>query len=598
VLQGRYRLDAQLASGAMGVVYRGERLQLGRSVAVKFLHPWIATQKAFIQRFETEARAMSRLQHPNCVSVIDFGVDGTPYLVMDFLTGQTLRGTLAAGALEPARALRIVRQLLAGLGYAHAQGIVHRDLKPENLILGDEPGLSDHLRILDFGLAKLRDGPAMTAGLAVGTPSYMSPEQTGADGPIDARTDLYAVGVVLFELLTGRKPFQSENVGELLLMQRELPPPLLRAAAPDAGLSAALEAVVGKALSKFADDRFQSAAAFSAALDATPEGGARPAPAAAPARKATEIWAARPATPVFSAPAPASPPPGTPAPPVKGVFAGAGRAAPAGGAAAPPSPGAAGAQVPRPVPAPSADATIVDSPSRIERLVGGEGGAPAAAPRDRRVLWTGIALGAAAVAALLVGRGLRTDLGAAKPQPSPPTTVGIASAKTAQMARAAPAVAPPPAGHEERLADARRLLARGDWEQARTALEGLRAEAPDDPEAAYLLATIDLEHHHYAEGLAAAQIAARRNPALKSDPDLIKDVIASLANDPTSDRAEAFLHGAGPAATPFLKDAAHRDPNPRVRDRAAAVLAGEGRSSSASSWSRSSHSSSSSVFHR
>ncbi|HVU51951.1 MAG TPA: serine/threonine-protein kinase, partial [Polyangia bacterium] len=283
VLQGRYRLEALLASGAMGVVYRGQRVQLERPVAVKFLHPWIATQKAFLTRFDTEARAMSRLQHPNCVSVIDFGVEGTPYLVMDFVTGRTLREVLAGGRLEPSRALRLVRQLLAGLGYAHAQGIVHRDLKPENMILSEEPGLSDHLRILDFGLAKLRDGPAMTAGLAVGTPSYMSPEQTGAEGAIDARTDLYAVGVLLFELLAGRKPFQSENVGELLLMHRETPPPLLRAAVPAAGLSAEMEAVVGKALSKFADDRYQSAAEFTAALDATPEGRGV-VPAAAPAR--------------------------------------------------------------------------------------------------------------------------------------------------------------------------------------------------------------------------------------------------------------------------------------------------------------------------
>src|SRR5205814_7763543 len=130
------------------------------------------------------------------------------------------------GRLPTARALAIVRQLLAGLAHAHAQGIVHRDLKPENLVLSEEQGLEDHLRILDFGLAMLRDGPAMTAGLAVGTPSYMSPEQSGAEGAIDARTDLYAVGIVLFELLTGRKPFQSENVGELILMQRESPPPL------------------------------------------------------------------------------------------------------------------------------------------------------------------------------------------------------------------------------------------------------------------------------------------------------------------------------------------------------------------------------------
>ena len=398
VLQGRYRLDAQLASGAMGVVYRGQRVQLERPVAVKFLHPWIATQKAFITRFDTEARAMSRLQHPNCVSVIDFGVEGTPYLVMDFVTGKTLRElllTLGGARFEPARALRIVRQLLAGLGYAHAQGIVHRDLKPENLMLSDEPGLSDHLRILDFGLAKLRDGPAMTAGFAVGTPSYMSPEQTGADGAIDARTDLYAVGIVLFELLAGRKPFQSENVGELLLMHRESPPPLLRAAAPTAGLSAELEAVVAKALSKFADDRFQSAAELTAALDATPEGRGVTPPAAAPARPASATL-----------PLPA-------------------------------------AQPPRPVPTPAADATMVDSPSRIQRLVGGEGAAPtdAAPPRDRRVVWVGIALGTVAVAALLVGRALRTTaVDSAKTTSATPRAVDAPSkpsgaATAAQCAR-------------------------------------------------------------------------------------------------------------------------------------------------------------------
>ncbi len=238
LLQGRYRILSKLASGAMGVVYQGERVQLGRPVAVKFLHPWIAAQKAFLSRFENEAKAMSRLAHPNCVSVIDFGVEGTPYLVMDFVTGQHAARGDAGGRLAPARVFKIAQQLLAGLAHAHAQGIVHRDLKPENLILSGEAGLEEHLRILDFGLAKLRDGPAMTAGFAVGTPSYMSPEQSGGAGTIDARTDLYAVGVLLFEILAGRKPFLSENVGELIFMHRESPPPLLREAAPAAGYSA------------------------------------------------------------------------------------------------------------------------------------------------------------------------------------------------------------------------------------------------------------------------------------------------------------------------------------------------------------------------
>ncbi|HEV3031667.1 MAG TPA: serine/threonine-protein kinase [Polyangia bacterium] len=584
VLQGRYRLDAQLASGAMGIVYRGERLQLGRPVAVKFLHPWIATQRAFLDRFQNEARAMSRLQHPNCVSVIDFGVDGAPYLVMDFITGKTLRDTIAGGRLEPARALRLVRQLLAGLGYAHAQGIIHRDLKPENLILSDEPGLSDHLRILDFGLAKLRDGPAMTAGLAVGTPSYMSPEQTGADGAIDARTDLYAVGIVLFELLAGRKPFQSENVGELLLMHRDQPPPLLRASAPDVGLSAEIEAVVSKALSKFADDRYQSAAEFSAALDATPEGGAaRPgAGRAAPVRPVV--------TAAFFRAAPMGAPP----------------AQAPGGAAALQPPGAAPAASP-----PPSDATIVDSASRIQRLVG-EAAAPAAAPRDRRAVWGGIGLGALAVAALLVGRAVRTNAGSkvdARRADGASASVkaqraAAAPAKTTAESSAAPAAAPatesprPSASAiAEQLAEARRLLARGDWEQARATLETLRAGAPDDADAAYLLATIDLEHRRWAEGLAAAQVAARRNPALKSDPDLVKDVIQALASDPSAERAQSFLRGAGAPAKPFLKEAARRDPNLKVRDRAAELLAGDNRSPFR--WSsRSSSPSSRSVFHR
>ncbi|HVU52111.1 MAG TPA: hypothetical protein VHL80_15540, partial [Polyangia bacterium] len=164
-------------------------------------------------------------------------------------------------------------------------------------------------------------------------------------------------------------------------------------------------------------------------------------------------------------------------------------------------------------------------------------------------------------------------------------------------AGSAPAAPPPAVNVDEQLADARRTLARGEWEQARASLEGLRAQAPDNADVAYLLATIDLEHHRYAEGMAAAQVAARRDPALKADPDLIKDVIGALASDPMAERAESFLRAAGPQATPFLKDAAHRDPNPRVRDRAAALLAEKG--GGRSSWSsRSSSRSSGSVFHR
>jgi serine/threonine-protein kinase len=524
VLQGRYRINAKLAAGAMGVVYKGERVQLGRPVAVKFLHPWIAAHQAFLTRFDNEARAMSRLQHPHCVSVIDFGVEGSPYLVMDFATGRTLRQVLEGGRIEPTRVLRLARQLLAGVGHAHAQGIVHRDLKPENLVLADEAGLGEHLRILDFGLAKLRDGPAMTTGLAVGTPSYMSPEQTGAEGAIDARTDLYAVGVVLFELLTGQKPFVSDNVGQLLLMHRETPPPLLRATAPDAGFSAELEAVVTKALSKFADDRYQSAAELVAALEATPEGRGVERPSAARA------------------------------------------------VAAPPS-GAPGRAV-------AADATIVESPSAIERIVNGQVGGPAAVPRDRKRVWLGVGAGAVAVIALLVGAATR-----------PPR--GQTGGSGAVAERPASHVAP--AGGDARLEEARVLVARGEWERAIALLETLRAERPDAAEPAYLLATIQLDHRRFSDGLAAAQLAARKDPTLKSDPDLIKGVIQALASDTSYERAQAFLRGSGAAATPFIKEAARRDPNAKVRDRASELLEGGGRGSS---WSSRSSSGGGSIFRR
>ena len=522
VLQGRYRILSRLASGAMGVVYRGERVQLGRPVAVKFLHPWIAAQQAFLTRFETEARAMSRLLHPNCVSVIDFGVEGSPFLVMDFVTGRTLRELMQGGRLPIARALRIVHQLLAGLSHAHAQGIVHRDLKPENLILSDEEGLEDHLRILDFGLAKLRDGPAMTAGLAVGTPSYMSPEQSGADGAIDARTDLYAVGVVLFELLAGRKPFESENVGELILMHREAPPPLLRQAAPDAHLSAELETLVGKAMSKLADERFQSAAEMSAALDRTPE---------------------------------------------------ANRVRAAGGSRQP------------------AGATTVDTISAVRRRLGPEAGAPVAAsiPKWRLIAFGGVFL-LIALLALLVGRGLRG--------PEDDRDVASASAPgAAGPVRVPPSSAPPsaptPSGPSSaRLAEARRLVATGDKDAALTILADLRTTEPENADVPYLQALVFLDARRVPDGVAAAQLAVRKDPALRGDPDLVKALLRSLANDRGYERAQGFLRSLGQPALPFIREAARQDPSPKIRDRANEILGGGGRG-----WS-SSRSSGSSLFKR
>ncbi|HEY5938861.1 MAG TPA: serine/threonine-protein kinase, partial [Kofleriaceae bacterium] len=197
----RYKVLAAMASGSMGVVYKAERVPVGKIVAIKFLHATFAGDSEFHARFERETRVMSKLAHPNCVSVVDFGVwENAPYLVMEYVAGVTLRSIIDVSPLPPARALGIARQIAAGLAHAHTQGIVHRDVKPANIMISDEIGAGEHVRILDFGLARLRGAvgrDATQTNVVVGTPNYMAPEQTVGGGIIDARTDVYAVGIVL-----------------------------------------------------------------------------------------------------------------------------------------------------------------------------------------------------------------------------------------------------------------------------------------------------------------------------------------------------------------------------------------------------------------
>jgi hypothetical protein len=278
VLQGRYRIIARIAAGGMGVVYRGQRLELERPVAIKFLHPWIAADQDFKRRFEIEIKAMSRLAHPCCVSFIDYGEDqGSPYLVMDLLTGDTLRMSSREGPLEPARAVRIARQILAGLAHAHDQGIIHRDIKPDNIVLAAMVGVDEQVRILDFGVAKLNDAAGGTLGAPIGTPAYMAPEQIQGQS-VDARTDVYATGLVLFELLTGRRPFECQDSAEIYRQQIETPPPAMRTVLANGTLSPQLEAAVARALEKLPRKRFASAREFADALTLTPEGQGHSAP--------------------------------------------------------------------------------------------------------------------------------------------------------------------------------------------------------------------------------------------------------------------------------------------------------------------------------
>ena len=268
ILDGRYRIVDALARGGMGVVYRGERLGLGRPVAIKFLHAEAAATPDLRRRFETEAFAASRLSHPGCVAVIDFGMAGdAPYLVMDFVAGRTLAAVLRDGSVSIARALRLGKQVLAGLAHAHAHGIVHRDIKPANIMVWSD-AMGEHAQVTDFGVAKIVDGPGgHSQNLAIGTPSYMSPEQT-LGLPVDARSDVYGAGVLLYELLAERKPFRAAKAFDVMGLHREAPVPPFDEIAPHRAVPPAIEGVVRRALAKDPDDRYASAVELASALEA------------------------------------------------------------------------------------------------------------------------------------------------------------------------------------------------------------------------------------------------------------------------------------------------------------------------------------------
>jgi len=271
-LPGGYQILDLISVGGMGRVYRAEQRALGRTVAVKVIHPHLLCDENSSIRFMTEARAASQLNHPNSVSVIDFGKtqDGQPYLVMEFLRGKDLaRVSYEQGPLPFKRIADVLQQVLRALSEAHDLEIVHRDIKPENIILEPLRRGGDFVKVVDFGLAKLKadaSTPNVTMpGIVCGTPDYMAPEQ-GRGDPIDGRSDLYGVGVMLFQLLTGRLPFESENPTQVVLMHLSSPVPDPTEIAPERHIPEPLVRVVRKALQKNAEDRYQDALEFVDAL--------------------------------------------------------------------------------------------------------------------------------------------------------------------------------------------------------------------------------------------------------------------------------------------------------------------------------------------
>jgi serine/threonine-protein kinase len=279
VVGDRYRVVSRIGVGGMGAVYRAEHTMMRKDLAIKVLLPEFGGKDEFVRRFEREAESASRLQHPNIITVTDFGrtAEGSLFLAMEFLAGESLSSVIKAGAVPRERALHVIRQILRGLDHAHAAGIVHRDLKPDNIMLVERDGQADVVKILDFGIAKVTEpmsgqnratgATALTqAGMIFGTPEYLSPEQALAE-VVDARADIYAAGVILFEMLAGRKPFESDDKVKLISMHLAHAPPRLREANPSVDVPVALEQVVLQALEKSRDNRFLSAEAFLQALD-------------------------------------------------------------------------------------------------------------------------------------------------------------------------------------------------------------------------------------------------------------------------------------------------------------------------------------------
>jgi len=274
VIDGKYRIEGRIAAGGMGTVYRATRLLIGDQVAIKLLHRELVSDEHAAERFRREAQAAARLKHPNAVSVYDFGVtgEGLVYLVMELVEGESLREIIKArGPLPAAEAAEIARQVCAALDEAHGRHVVHRDVKPDNIVVS-ETARGLRVKVLDFGVAKLRDLPvtAITqTGSIVGTPHYMSPEQCLGE-ELDHRSDIYSLGIVLYEMLAGVVPFNSPISTAVIIQHVNQPPPPLRL--KNGLVTAELERVVLHALEKQRDARPQTAVAFAEELTAALNG--------------------------------------------------------------------------------------------------------------------------------------------------------------------------------------------------------------------------------------------------------------------------------------------------------------------------------------
>lgn len=279
LIDERYRVEGLIAKGAVGSVYKAKQELLGRQVALKVLHGYLGADPESLVRFHREAKAISRLEHPNLLTLYDFGMtsDGQPYFVMDLLNGTTLAKVLTnEGRLDARRALTIVRQVLEALSEAHKKGIVHRDIKPPNIVLVEKEETKEFVKLVDFSIAKMADtttaDPVQLTvdGIICGSPAYMSPEQCRG-GDVDGRSDIYSIGIVLFEALTGKRPFSAKDLVSLMYLHVNDNPPKLSDVEPNLQFPAPLEDLISSTLAKDPAARPQNVEALMARLTAVLE---------------------------------------------------------------------------------------------------------------------------------------------------------------------------------------------------------------------------------------------------------------------------------------------------------------------------------------
>ena len=332
VIAGRYRMLEKLGQGGMGAVYKGQHIRMQRLTAIKILTSDLASNEEFIARFQREAEMASQIDHPNAVSIYDFGEaeDGLIYLAMEFVDGRPLSDIMKReGSLPLDRVVRITKQAAGALGAAHALGIIHRDFKPDNIMVCDKPGRSDWVDVVDFGIAKRAAAdsqqPGLTqAGYVLGTPLYMSPEQVSGED-LDPRSDLYSLALVVYEMLSGDLPFDGATTQSKMVKRLLEPPRLISHIRPQLNLPPAVEDVILRALARAPNDRYSSTNEFAEAL----ERAARREPITQPERIATHPHQAQTTVPMsalHSAPTPVAnhdaptwpaiaQPPGSPAAP-------------------------------------------------------------------------------------------------------------------------------------------------------------------------------------------------------------------------------------------------------------------------------------------